>query len=291
MTRAFDAERFRALTRGLTLGEPLVTTRETGSTNDDALAAARTGAPHGALWVTDEQRAGRGRRGNTWLAAPGAGLLFSIVIRPNVALEQAPALALLAGLAVRSAVDERLRAAGADQAVLVKWPNDILVGGKKLAGILVESQIRGLELGAVVVGVGLNVGRMSLPSELENVATSLDTLGVTSSREELLASVLAALEGRLAALESPEMPLLAVTAELGRYDALKGRNIAVGELVGVGAGIDAKGHLALLDGSGVTHRVGAGHVVFRDARADQADQADQDGPSSRKRLGAEGEKD
>jgi len=261
MSAAFDATRFRELARGLTLGEPLVATRQTGSTNDDALAAARDGAPHGALWVTEEQLAGRGRRGNTWLAAPGEGLLFSLVIRPNVALEQAPSLALLAGLAVRSTVSELLHAAGVDLAALVKWPNDVLVGGRKLAGILVESQIRGSELGAVVVGVGLNVGRLAPPSELEKASASLASLGVRAAREDLLASILRALETRLCALESPERPLSTVAEELARYDALKGRRISIGSLVGVGAGIDQKGFLALLDGAGVTHRVGTGHVA------------------------------
>src|SRR5688572_18396529 len=104
MASAFDGERFRSLARELSLGHPLTWTETTGSTNDDALAAAREGAPHGALFVTEAQAAGRGRRGNAWLAAPGQGLLFSVVLRPNVTPERAPALALLAGLAVREVV-------------------------------------------------------------------------------------------------------------------------------------------------------------------------------------------
>jgi len=265
MSVAFDAARFLDLAAPLTLGRPLVTTRETGSTNDDALAAARSGAPHGALFVTEAQRAGRGRRGNTWLSAPGGGLLFSLVLRPDIALERAPALALLTGLAVRAAVAEHLRASGVvGERVLVKWPNDVVVGDKKLAGILVESQVRGTELGAVVVGVGLNVGRMELPSELENVATSLAALGASAAREPLLADILRALASRLSALatETPEMPLKSLVEELNQYDALKGRNLSVGGLVGTGAGIDAVGNLKVVDGAGVAHRVGSGHVIL-----------------------------
>jgi BirA family biotin operon repressor/biotin-[acetyl-CoA-carboxylase] ligase len=261
MKGTFDAARFRELVAELTLGRPLVTTRATGSTNDDALAAARSGAPHGALFVTDEQHAGRGRRGNSWHATPGAGLLFSLVVRPRIALEYAPALALLAGLAVRAAVAEELEAAGVDAKALVKWPNDVVVAGRKLAGILVESQVRGAELGAVVIGVGLNVGRMELPGELDKVSTSLADLGASAARETVLASILGGLETRLGALAGPEMPLESLVGELGRFDYLLGTKIAIGDLAGVGAGIDERGALVVLDAEGITRRIRSGHVT------------------------------
>lgn len=266
MKPAFDGERFRALARGLTLGHPLVATLETGSTNDDALRAARAGAPHGALFVTEHQRAGRGRRGNTWLAAPGEGLLFSCVLRPKVAAESAPALALLAGLAVREAAAAELAAAGAPVEVLVKWPNDVVVGRRKLAGILVESQIRGSEVGAVVVGVGLNTGRLEHLPELATTATSLGELGATVTREALLAAILRGTEARLALLESPEMPMKSLVAELVTWDALKGHEVTVGALRGVASGIDAMGKLAIADANGVTHRIASGHVSLWDDR-------------------------
>lgn len=268
MSRPFDAARFGALARELTLGHPLVASLETGSTNDDALAAARDGAPHGALFVTEEQHAGRGRRGNRWLAARGEGLLFSLVLRPALALERAPALALLAGLAVRAVVSERLERAGVNVRALVKWPNDVVIARaklEKLAGILVESQVRGGRLSAAIVGIGLNVGRLELPSDIETNATSLATLGVHAEREELLRDIMRALEERLTRLEHPETPLATLSTELAAFDALFGRKLRVENLCGSGAGIDGEGCLKVLDESRVTHRVRSGHVEVLDA--------------------------
>lgn len=262
MSRPFDAERFGALARGLTLGHPLVATLETASTNDDALAAARDGAPHGALFVTEEQSAGRGRRGSRWLAARGEGLLFSLVLRPNLSADRAPSLALLAGLAVREVVSALLGAAGTEHEALVKWPNDVVIAGTtltKLAGILVESQVRGGVLSAAIVGVGLNVGRLELPDDFSTRATSLATLGVRVEREDLLAAVLRSFAARLTALENPESAA-EMAVELSAVDALRGRELRVENLCGRGAGIDAEGNLCIIDEARVTRRIRSGHV-------------------------------
>ncbi len=265
MSTAFDGERFLALVHGLSLGRPLLTTAVTDSTNDDALLAAREGAPHGALFVTDAQRRGRGRRGNTWHATPGEALLFSLVLRPNLPAERAPCLALVAGLAVRAAVSEALHEAGATCSVLVKWPNDVVVADRKLAGVLVETQMSGEKLGAVVLGVGLNVGRLELPEPIAAQATTLAALGATASREALLAGVLHALETRLETLQNPEIPLKSLLSELVAHDALRGRLVSVGELHGVANGIDAAGNLEITDRAGHVHRVRSGHVELRRA--------------------------
>jgi BirA family transcriptional regulator, biotin operon repressor / biotin---[acetyl-CoA-carboxylase] ligase len=181
--------------------------------------------------------------------------------------ELAPVLALIAGLAVRSCVAELLESAGSRAVALVKWPNDVVISaGKlvKLAGVLVESQVRGERLGAVVVGVGLNVGRLELPSELAETATSLALLGVNVGREELLTSVLRALDARLSCLENPEMPLETLVTELGRFDALKGMKVRVDELTGIAAGIDEEGCLKVVDATGTTHKVVSGHVTLEE---------------------------
>ena len=263
MSRPFDAERFTALAKGLTLGQPLVATLETGSTNDDALTAARDGAPHGALFVTEEQRAGRGRRGSRWLAARSEGLLFSLVLRPNLSVERAPYLALLAGLAVRDVVSALLASAGARDVALVKWPNDVVIAGErleKLAGILVESQVRGDKLAAAVVGVGLNVGRIEHLEDLRATPTSLAKLGVSIEREELLAKIIGSFAERLRTLESTEIPAETLAAELSAFDALRDRKLRVENLCGWGAGIDAEGYLCIIDESRVTRRIRSGHV-------------------------------
>lgn len=262
MSAVFDTARFTACLGELPLGRPLVLTSVTGSTNDDALAAARAGAPHGAVFVTEEQRCGRGRRGNSWHAAPGEALLFSLVLRPSLPLERASSLALVAGLAVRAAVASALTLSGVPAAAQVKWPNDVLVAGKKIAGILVESHVRGETLGAVVVGVGLNVGLLSVPDDVAAHATSLLLLGATVAREELLASVLGELDIRLRAFGSKEIPFSSLVDELRAFDALCGSRVRVGELEGTALGVDAYGNLELLDAARVTHKVTSGHVTL-----------------------------
>jgi BirA family biotin operon repressor/biotin-[acetyl-CoA-carboxylase] ligase len=270
MSAPFDADRFARLAGALTLGRPLVATESTDSTNDDALEAARAGAPHGALFVTEAQRRGRGRRGNTWHAAPGSGLLFSLVLRPNIEVTRAAALSLVAGLAVRAAVAELLERAGVAESPLVKWPNDVLVANKKLAGVLVESQIQGGALGAVVVGIGLNLEHRALPEELVGRVTSLAALGVRAEREAVLALILEATEKRLRALESPKEPLKTLLHELRRFDALAGLRVSVRGLIGQANGVDAGGNLLVTDDEARTHAVTSGHVEvisdLKDAR-------------------------
>ena len=262
MTASFDGERFRALASSLTLGTPCSVSALTDSTNDDALAAARHGAPHGALFVTDEQRKGRGRRGNVWHAPPGEALLFSVVLRPQIRAERAACLSLVAGLAVRAAVAAVLAQASVAKTARVKWPNDVVVDRKKVAGILVESQMRGEELGAAVVGVGLNVGRLELPDDVAVRATSLATLGASVEREALLTLVLGELATRLDVLERGETPLGALVAELSSHDALAGERVTVGGVTGTATGIDAHGNLEVSDALGCIHRVTSGHVTW-----------------------------
>src|SRR5690242_13631390 len=135
---SFDVRRFSDLrtTHHVLLGDPFVFEPETTSTNDLALAAADAGAPHGATFVADVQTRGRGRHGHTWTSPPGENLTFSVLLRPTVEAPRANGLALVVGLAVRAAAARHV--AGA--VIGIKWPNDVVVGEKKLAGILVESR-------------------------------------------------------------------------------------------------------------------------------------------------------
>jgi BirA family transcriptional regulator, biotin operon repressor / biotin---[acetyl-CoA-carboxylase] ligase len=256
----FQPERFAeiAAERRLGLGHPITFHEVTGSTNDDALAAAREGAPHGALFVAESQTKGRGRRGNPWFGTPGESALFSVLLRPKVAVERASGLALVAGLAVRAAVELWLRAAGQNEPVLVKWPNDVVIGDRKVCGILAESQVRNAKVVAVVLGVGLNLGPGELPAELAETATSLSAWGARNlGVDTLVADVLAELEPRielfLAGGES-------TVAELRAYDALVGRRVRVGAAVGVAEGINRSGSLLLRDEKGALDIVLAGHV-------------------------------
>jgi BirA family biotin operon repressor/biotin-[acetyl-CoA-carboxylase] ligase len=250
---AFDVERFEAERRGA-LGQPITWRETTESTNDDALAAAKAGAPHGALFGAEAQARGRGRRGSEWLSAPGAGLWFSLLLRPELSAEATPGLALCAGLAVREAVAQRLAVP-----VTVKWPNDVWAGERKLAGVLVESQLSGARISSVVVGIGINVEQREFPPELTHIATSLALLEASArDREQLLADVLVAFEARLALLQTGGMRALA--DELRRHDALLDLKLSVDGREGVGVGIDDAGRLLLRLGDGTVEPQLSGHV-------------------------------
>lgn len=247
----FQAEREA---RGLTLGDPTVWQGETQSTNDDALAAAKRGAPHGALFGAETQSRGRGRRGSEWVSTPGEGLWFSLLLRPELRPELAPGLALCAGLSVRAALAARVAAP-----VQVKWPNDVLAGGRKVAGILVESQLNGAQITSVVVGIGINVSQGAFPASIAELATSLALLAAKdTSRERLLADVLEAFEAELSRIALYGMA--GVAQALRPHDALLGRRLRVGDFAGSGAGIDASGCLLVQRDDGQVNAVVAGHV-------------------------------
>lgn len=254
--KPFDADRFRARARETKpqLGRPLMYEPVTGSTNDNALLAARSGAPHGSVFVADEQTSGRGRRGNAWLAAPGESLLFSVLLRPRLQLAGASGLTLAAGLALRDAIGPLLT-----HSTHLKWPNDLYVNGKKLAGILVESQLQGDHLQAVVVGIGLNVSAREFPAEIASRATSLALLGAAPlDREALLQEILNALAVRLEAYQ--QTGVAGILNELNGADALAGKRVRVDAREGVGRGLDDQGRLLLQDDAGIMHAIVAGTV-------------------------------
>ncbi|MBN1530563.1 MAG: biotin--[acetyl-CoA-carboxylase] ligase [Thermoleophilaceae bacterium] len=203
------------------IGTPHVHHRVADSTNERAKALAAAGAPHGTLVTADEQTAGRGRQGRSWLAEAGAAVLMSVVLRPPP-----EALPLAAAVAVAEAVPVE---------TAIKWPNDVLVDGRKLAGILVEGRP---QEGWVVLGIGLNVS--GIPAEVSDIATALGSGG----REEVLSALLERLDARLSS------PLPEVLDEWRRRDALLGREIRWDGGSGVAAGIDADGSLLVETGEG-----------------------------------------
>jgi len=208
------------------IGRPRAHHREVGSTNAVARELAAAGAPHGTLVTADHQTAGRGRSDRTWQAAPGSSVLMSVVVRPAD-----PLLSLRAAVAVAE-VAERGQGAtggpgGASPLVGIKWPNDVLIDGRKVCGILVEG--RPQEEWAVL-GIGLNVLPAAFPPELN--ATALDD-GRTV--EETLAALLERLEDRLAGEDALE-------AWRAR-DALLGRPVAWDGGEGTAAGVDESGAL------------------------------------------------
>ncbi len=264
--RRLDAEAVeRELARlGASLGRPLVVAAETGSTNDDARSAAAVGAPHGAAFLADAQTQGRGRGGRSWHSPPGENLYLSVVLRPGLPASSVAPIALVMGLAVASVVGPRLAPRsrlgdGAAAEVRLKWPNDVLAGGRKLAGILVEAQLRGDSVSSVIVGVGLNVHASSFPPELSGRATSLAMLGIDDVPRELLAAeLLQAIGDAAARFEAGKLAPFA--EELARMDWLRGRRVEVAGVAGVAAGIDPEGHLRIRGEDGVLRAVAAGEV-------------------------------
>jgi BirA family biotin operon repressor/biotin-[acetyl-CoA-carboxylase] ligase len=224
------------------LGHPRLHLRSVDSTNLRARELAGAGAPHGTLVTAGEQTAGRGRQGRSWSAPAGSSLLMSLVLR-----DPPPLLALRAGLAVAD-VAQAVDAAG--RATQLKWPNDVLVGSGKVAGILVEG--RPQERWAVL-GVGLNVA-LDLTQLPEQLTATAATLGLAPDDVEgVLGHLLASLERCL------DEPQEAVTAALRARDALLGRPIAWSRGAGTGAGIDDDGRL-LVDTGNETVALDAGEV-------------------------------
>ncbi len=267
MSSSFDVVGFHDLrtARRVALGSAIWAFQSTASTNDLALAAARAGEPHGLVIVADAQTEGRGRQGRAWHSPPGENLLVSILLRPELPLADAPLLALAVGLALRSAVVGFI---GERSDLGIKWPNDLLCGGKKLAGVLIETQVQGSELLGVVIGVGLNLGTRVFPPEIAATATSLSLLGAESvSREVMLVSVLAEVERAVRTLQTGGRA--ALVPELVRHDVLRGRRVQVEGVAGRAEGIDVNGRLLVRDSLGRQHALVSGHVIVEGDESDE----------------------
>lgn len=248
---------------GARLGSPWDDVRvldRTASTNADVAAAVRAGAPEGLVVVTQDQQAGRGRLSRTWQSPPGAGLAVSVLLRPApVPAARWPWLPLLTGVAVRAAVRD---ATGLDASL--KWPNDVLVGGRKLAGILLE-RVEGTAGPAAVVGIGLNVamsaGQLPVPE-----ATSLAVEGALVEPADLLVVLLQRLgHAYLGWRAVGGDPGAWLGEEYAAACATIGGRVRVGmpdgsALTGVATGVDDLGRLQVRTGS-ASVSVGAGDVV------------------------------
>jgi BirA family transcriptional regulator, biotin operon repressor / biotin---[acetyl-CoA-carboxylase] ligase len=225
------------------IGSPRVHHRLTDSTNQRAKELAGAGAPHGTVVTADEQTAGRGRQGRSWVAPPRSAVLMSVVVRR---LDDSAALLPLAtAVAVCEAAESV-----APVECAIKWPNDVWIEGRKVCGILVEGRPAA---GWAVVGVGLNVSTTEFPPELAEIATSLRAAGGFASVEDAVSALLSMLERWLSS------PPAEVLAAWRLRDALLGRKISWGEREGVAAGIDERGNL-LVDTDSGRHALGAGEV-------------------------------
>jgi BirA family biotin operon repressor/biotin-[acetyl-CoA-carboxylase] ligase len=252
----------------MTLGAPHRHYRSTDSTNTRARELAAAGAPHGTVVTAAEQTEGRGRQGRTWIAPAGKALLYSAVVRP---LEERH---LLLPLAVPLAVCEAAEELEPGLACGVKWPNDVQVDGRKLAGVLIEARPRD---GWAVVGVGLNlsIAPDEFPPDLRDGAVSIfDSSG--EGRGESRRSLPAVAPAGL--LPTPLTAAAALSRHLDRWveadqdavlaawrarDVLRGREVAWDDGSGVADGVDDRGYLLVLIPGGERIAVGAGEVHLR----------------------------
>lgn len=238
------------------LGHHRIDLAECGSTNDEAARLARAGASHGTVVVAASQRAGRGRDGRVWASPPGLGLYLSAVVRPPLPLALVPPMTLAIGVGVCEAARE----AGAD--ARLKWPNDVLVDGRKLAGVLVEAQSQGSRLEAVVVGIGVNLGG-ELPPELAARAT---TLAAAAGREidgaRFTSALLGHVERWIDRYVASGLPVVIAAWHERMVHGLAARATIDGApLEGEVVGLDGEGALLLRDAAGRVHRVRSGDVV------------------------------
>lgn len=261
MTSSSSDPLWQQLAAGSFAGRPARLLAATGSTNQDALELGRLGTAAGTLIVAETQTAGRGRLGRQWLSPPGAGLYFSLILHPRLMPADFPKITLAAGLAVCQAVEAETGLAPA-----IKWPNDLLLGGRKFCGILTEGEGLAGPRPIVVLGIGINVSTPAavFPEDIREKATSLLACsGRRYQRGPLLAAVLDRLEFTLAMLEGGCFP--EILAEWRRRDGLADRRLSwvtpAGAVVsGFSLGPDDQGILRLRDDNGAVHEVLSGDL-------------------------------
>ena len=245
-------EMLQSLVRATIFGEHIHHYYRAGSTNTLALDAAAAAAPEGSVFLAEQQTAGRGRGSNQWHSAESTGIYCSVILRPTLPPSDVLVLSLAAGLAVQAAVRE------IDSRVLadLKWPNDLMIGGKKFCGILTEMSAEATRVRHIVVGIGINVNQNQFPGELERTATSLRiSTGTEWSRLELCAALLKSLDREYQNL----LANAAAHSELLRRfeegsSSARGRHVSVDEnggFEGLTEGLDRRGFLQVRTGDGL----------------------------------------
>ena len=237
-------EMLQTLVRGTIFGDHIRHYYRAGSTNTLALDAAAAGAPEGSVFLAEQQTAGRGRGNNPWLSAESTGIYCSVILRPALPPADVLVVSLAAGLAMQSGVRE------IDSCVLpdLKWPNDLLIQGKKFCGILTEMSAEATRVRHIVVGIGINVNQTQFPGELNHTATSLRMVtGTEWSRIELCAALLKSLHREYQnLLANPEAREEILQRFEERSSSVRGRQVRIeenGGFEGVTEGLDPRGFL------------------------------------------------
>lgn len=235
----------------------------TGSTNDDCVRFLKEGAEHGVVVVAGQQTGGKGRRGRSWSSPPGQSVYMTIGLRPDFAPDKASMLTLVMALSVVRTLEQICRADDAG----IKWPNDIVINGRKVCGILTEMHLAGERIAHVVIGVGVNVNNAGFETELSGVATSLFAeYGRTYDCNAIIATILENFERYYDKfVETCDMSTI-----MGEYVEKMinvGREVRVldpqGEYTATARGINEKGELLVEREDGTTEAVYAGEVSVR----------------------------
>ena len=230
---------------------------ETDSTNRQARMLAREGAAHGTLVIADTQSAGRGRRGRGWISPAGEGIFMSLIVRPLVHPSQVAKMSLTLALAVAKAIEQET---GLD--ARIKWPNDIVISGRKVCGLLLEMDATAEKVESIVAGVGINVHQTAFDEEIAHTASSLDLLaGRRMSRSAIVRAFLMEFERAMALADDAMM------------DAYRQRSATIGQRVqviglggtytGTAQGITESGSLLVADEAGEVREVLAADVSVR----------------------------
>lgn len=234
-----------------------------GSTNNEVKALAGQGAPEGLIMIAEEQTAGRGRSGHSWDMNPGDSIAFTVLLRPSFKPERASALTLVMGLSCAQGIRD---ASGIESGI--KWPNDAVVNGKKICGILTEMEVSGDKISWVVVGTGINVNNESFAPELADKATSLklENGGRTVSRAAVAASVLHRFRRNYETYAKTED----LSGLIDSYNEILvnfGREVRIEDpdrpYIAKSRGIDRMGRLLVIKEDGTEEKISTGEVSVR----------------------------
>jgi len=240
-------------------GQPVYRFETIDTTMKEATTRAENGAPEGTLILADQQTAGRGRLGRTWVSEPGVGLYFSLVLRPPVAAARSSVLTLALGLGAARGIGE-----ACSVQCDIRWPNDVLLNDKKCCGILVESAAESGSLRYAIAGVGINVNQAAMPADLAGIATSLRIeTGCEYLRETVLEAVLKHCERYYEMfIERGAQPVVEAFSRASSY--VRGEKVVVelgdSQLYGTTAGLDPGGVLLLEREDGSIEPILAGSV-------------------------------
>lgn len=243
-------------------GRNLIFHKETDSTNLDAKRLGEDGAPEGTLVVADQQTAGRGRRGRTWISPAGESIYMTILLRPDCEPGQVSSVTLVMALAVMEAIKELTSAECG-----IKWPNDVVINEKKVCGILTEMSLDMDSIHYVVVGTGINVNQKSFAEEIVQTATSLAIeLGKTVNRNKLVSRVMYFFEKNYEVYKQT-YDLSGLVDKYNDYLINRGKEVRVldpkGEFDGIALGIDNRGQLLVKKDDETVVEVYAGEVSVR----------------------------